>query len=202
MSDPGSVTNWIGQLKAGDRNATGPLWEAYFGRLVGLARAKLRGARRRAADEEDVALSALDSFCRGAEAGRFPLLADRDGLWRLLVLITARKAADQYAAENRQKRGGTRVRGESVLLGASGGEHGGLGDFAGTEPTPEFAAQMGEECGRLLGMLDDDLRAVALWRMEGYTAEEIAGRLGCVPRTVERKLRLIRERWQGETGNA
>jgi len=54
-----------------------------------------------------------------------------------------------------------------------------------------------EECQRLLEMLgDDQLRSVALWKMEGYTNEEIAGKLGCAVATVERRLRLIRRIWQ------
>jgi hypothetical protein len=92
MASKGSVTGWLDQLKAGDPLAAQKLWERYFRRLVGLARKKLQGARRGAADEEDVALSAFDSFCRGAEQGRFPRLDDRDNLWRLLMLLTARKA--------------------------------------------------------------------------------------------------------------
>jgi hypothetical protein len=71
------VTYWIGQLKAGDERAAQKLWEEYFSRLVVLARGKLRGAQRRVADEEDVALSAFDSFCRGAEGNRFPRLDRR-----------------------------------------------------------------------------------------------------------------------------
>ncbi|HKI35430.1 MAG TPA: ECF-type sigma factor, partial [Gemmataceae bacterium] len=77
-SADGSVTRWLGDLQAGDRAAAQQLWKRFFGRLVGLARKRLQGARRRAADEEDVALSAFDSFCRSAEQGRFPELADRD----------------------------------------------------------------------------------------------------------------------------
>src|SRR3954465_6949521 len=99
MSPEGSVTRWLAPLQAGDPAAAQQLWERYFRRLVGLARTKLRGAPRRAADEEDVALSAFDSFCRHAEAGRFPRLADRDSLWRLLVTVTARKAAHQARDE-------------------------------------------------------------------------------------------------------
>jgi hypothetical protein len=67
MSSPGSVTCWIQQLKAGERAATQALWESYFQRLVARARRQLAGVPRRAADEEDVALSAFDSFCRAAE---------------------------------------------------------------------------------------------------------------------------------------
>jgi DNA-directed RNA polymerase specialized sigma24 family protein len=61
------------------------------------------------------------------------------------------------------------------------------------EPSPAFAAQVAEECQRLLAHLQDPkLRAVAVWKMEGYTIEEIAAKLGCVPRTIERKLATIR----------
>src|SRR6516162_145511 len=106
MSSPGSVTAWIAQLRAGDAAAAQPLWEGYYRRLVGLARQRLLGRPRAAADEEDVALSAFDSFCRGAEQGRFPRLADRDNLWQLLVTITARKALQLIRHERRRKRGG------------------------------------------------------------------------------------------------
>jgi hypothetical protein len=53
-----------------------------------------------------VAVSAFDSFCRAAEGGRFPQLSDRNSLWRLLVVLTARKAAHLFHHETRLKRGG------------------------------------------------------------------------------------------------
>jgi ECF sigma factor len=42
---------------------------------------------------------------------------------------------------------------------------------------------------------DPTLRNVATWKLEGYTDEEIAARVGCVTRTVERKLARIRRIW-------
>ena len=55
---------------------------------------------------------------------------------------------------------------------------------------------MAEQCQRLRGLLgDDELRQVALWKMEGYTNDEIADRPGCGPRTVTRKLNVIRKAW-------
>ena len=104
MSSMGSVTAWIEQLRAGNRAAAQRLWERYFSRLVGLARRKLQGLRRGAADEEDVALSAFDSFCRGAEQGRFPRLDDRHDLWQVLLVLTQRKVADLAQHEGREKR--------------------------------------------------------------------------------------------------
>jgi DNA-directed RNA polymerase specialized sigma24 family protein len=199
MSTSGSVTHWLRGLRDGDPVAAQRLWERYFHRLVGLARKKLQGARRRGEDEEDVALSAFDTFCRGAREGRFPQLADRDDLWRLLVVITARKALDLLEREGRLKRGGGRLRGESALLDAADPADRGIEQVVGDEPTPEFAAQVAEECQRLLDKLgDDELRSIAVWKMEGNSNEEIAGKLGCALATVERRLRVIRRLWEGE----
>ena len=182
----GSVTRWLDDLKRGDTEAAQKIWERYFARLVGLARKRLQGAPLGGADEEDVALSAFDSFCRNAERGRFPDLFDRDGLWRLLVTLTTRKAAHLVRDECRQKRGG----GTAVT---SNDED--LELLLSREPTPAFAAEMAEEYRRLLGLLGDrDLESVALWKMEGHTVEEIAARLGYAPRSIKRKLQLIRPR--------
>jgi DNA-directed RNA polymerase specialized sigma24 family protein len=201
VDEGGSVTCWLGNLKEGDLAAAQPLWERYFSRLVAVARGKLKKVRRTSAveDEEDAAISAFNSFCGGIARGRFPQLADRDDLWKLLVVITARKAMAQAQREGRKKRGGGRVVDEAVLFGAGAGDDGslaGLERIAGDGPTPEFAAMMAEECDRLLGSLDDDsLRQVALSRMEGYTSDEIADQLGCARRTVARRLDLIRKTW-------
>jgi DNA-directed RNA polymerase specialized sigma24 family protein len=192
------VSQWLGRLRAGEHAAAQPLWERYFRRLVVLARAKLKGGPRRAADEEDVALSAFDSFCRAAARGRFPQLSDRDDLWHLLVVLTARKACDLLRREGRHKRGGGRSPDPRPVRP---GEPDPLEQVLGREPTPEFAAQVAEECRRLLALLGNaELEQVALAKMEGYTTEEIARRLGRTSRTVERKLQLIRDIWQAEGG--
>ena len=190
----GSVSRWLGDLKAGDPAAAQPLWERYFARLVGLARSRLRLGRRAAAhDEEDAALSAFQSFCDGAANGRFPQLSDRDDLWKLLVVITARKAGAHIEREARQKRGGGRV------LSATDSADDIFARVVSDEPTPEFAVMAAEECQRLLAKLDDDeLRKVAVDRMEGYTNDEIAKRLGCARRTVARRLDFIRRAWEAE----
>ncbi len=198
QGEQGSVTRWIGVLKAGDDAAAQQLWERYFARMVGLAREKLRASRRTdvAADEEDAALSAFDSFCVGAARGRFPELADRDDLWRLLAVITARKVFALARRGERLKRGGGLVRNASDLPG-SDEEEDALARAVGAEPTPEAAAVMAEEYRRLLDALDDEtLRKVAVWRMEGETEDAIAARLGCARRTVARQLALIRTIWR------
>ena len=189
----GSVTHWISALKRGDQAAANGLWESYFRRLVALARTRLRDTPRRVADEEDVALSAFDSFCRRAQAGQFRRLDDRDDLWQILALITVRKAIDLRNYEGRQSRGMGRTRSLTELTRE------GLEMIAGEEPTPELAAQFVEEFQRLMEQLgDSNLRSVVTFKLEGYTNDEIAARLGCVTSTVERKIARIRGKWARE----
>src|SRR5262245_41879020 len=113
MSSQGSVTRWLTALKGGDEAASQALWERYHRQLVTLAKKKLGAAPRREADEEDVVQNAFRSFFRGVAGGRFPELHDRDNLWRLLVVITARKALKQIARECAQRRRGTTSAGET-----------------------------------------------------------------------------------------
>src|SRR5262245_7025368 len=199
MSSSDSVTAWIAQLRAGDRAAAQPLWQGYFQRLVGLARAKLRRRLATAmAGAEDVALSAFDSFIRGAEQGRFPQLADRDDLWRLLFVITERKAIDLVKHENAARRGGGKVRHEGSLATDSSVTPP-FDRVPHPEPSPELAVQFADECRRLLNMLSDNtLRAVALAKLESCTNEETAERLELSVPTIERKLRRIRKTWGKE----
>src|SRR6185312_15056082 len=136
--EEGTVSRWITDLKEGDPEAAQPLWERYFVRMVGLARAKLRSRPRGgAADEEDVALSAFDSFCAGLANGRFPQLADREDLWRVLMVITSRKAIAQIRHDLRAKRGGG-----SARAGPETSDEDLLGQVVGNEPTPEFAVMV------------------------------------------------------------
>ena len=192
----GSITGWIAGMKAGDLAAAQPLWEHYFARMVDLARARLRASGRRgrdsASDEEDAALSAFDSLCAGLARGQFPQLADRDDLWRLLVVITTRKVQAQNRHRLHQKRGGGLVHPASDFAD-DGDDDDLLAQAVGSEPTPEFAAMVAEEYRRLLDRLGDDvLRKVAVLRMEGFTTDAIADQLGCARRTVARQLALIR----------
>ncbi|MFH1268991.1 MAG: ECF-type sigma factor [Planctomycetota bacterium] len=200
MPNDESITCWIKQLKAGHETAAAKVWNHFYARLVGLARGKLRGAPRRAVDEEDVVLSAFETFFRRTKEGRFPRLQDRDDLWQLLVKITERKALNQLRHERRQKRGGGKLRGESVFLDKTASTvRVGIEQVAAPEPTPEFAALVGETFERLLDLLaDDELRRIALLKLEGHTSQEIATETGRSLPTIERRLRLIRDKWKEE----
>jgi RNA polymerase sigma factor (sigma-70 family) len=195
-----SVTQWISRIRDGGDGVAQRLWERYYGALVRLARAKLKRSPRVAGDEEDVALSAFDSFYRRAGQGQFPQLNDRDDLWKLLITITKGKVNDRIQKAGRLKRGGGHELREADLAAVEG-EPTQFEEVIGSEPTPEFAAMVAEEYQRLLAALPDEThRKIAVWRMEGWKDEEIAEKLGCVRRTVGRKLQVIRNAWNAEVG--
>jgi DNA-directed RNA polymerase specialized sigma24 family protein len=191
--DPGTVTVWLDQLKAGDPAAAGPIWRAYYGKLVQVARQRLRPVPNAITDEEDVALAAFKSFCQGVDDGRFPRLDDRDDLWKVLFDITTKKAFGVIKSETTLKKGKGKVMPASQV---GDGRVDVAAGVSGREPSPAFAAEVAEECRRLLALLDtDQLRQIAVWKMEGYLNAEIAAKIDRSVPAVERKLALIRATW-------
>ena len=197
MNNDDSVTLWIERLQDGDEAAAQELWNRYFSQLVRLAAAKLPRTVRRDFDEEDVALSAFDTLCRGLRQGKIPRLDDRNNLWLLLVVITSRKAAYRMRGATAQKRGGGRVLGESAYGCGDDSLPRGIEQTLGREPTADFTAEVADELDRLLALLpDNNMRELALAKLEGCTNAEAAAQLDCGLRTVERRLQLIRRIWE------
>jgi RNA polymerase sigma factor (sigma-70 family) len=203
MSSETSVTVWISKLRSGELDALEKLWAHYSDRLIELARLRLDNSPRQVADEDDIVNSVFLSLCRGAQAGRFGKLQNRDEMWWLLLAITRRKIVDHVRREKAQKRGAGQLETEADLAGRDQSSVAfRLDQLVGSEPTPEFAAMLDEEHDRLLGLLRDNrLRQVAALRIEGYTVQEIAERIDISKRSVERKLDLIRKLWAEELGD-
>jgi DNA-directed RNA polymerase specialized sigma24 family protein len=182
---PGSVTIWIRQLKDGGGEAARQIWDRYFAKLTAVARARLTDAPKRVADEEDIALSIIDTLCRGAQHGRFGQLHDRDDLWRLLLVITRQKVVDQKRWHGRKKRGGDgfhRVHGLEQVI-----DH---------DPTPDLLVELEDQRQYLFDQLrDDSLRKIAAAKLEGWSNADIAASLGISARTVQRKVKLIHDHW-------
>ncbi len=194
MTTSSSVTTWLAQLKAGDAAAAETLWKRYFAQLVELAQQYLSRHVRQAGDGEDVALAAFASFCDGVKAGRFPHLTDRNDLWRMLLTITLRRARNLARHETRDKRDRRRTVRADDLFDLPDAD---LDRLASDAPDPALAAEVADQLRHLLDLLPgDDLRYVARDVLAGYTSVEIAGRLGCGLRTIERRLQRIRQFWE------
>lgn len=200
MTDRPELTYWASLLRAGDELAVEKVWQQYFERLVNAARLRFGESNRRTADEEDVAASVLKSLVFGAKEGRISGLASTENLWPLLLAITSQKVIDQVRYEKRAKRGGGNVRGESVFVqNANGNPAGGIDQVNREELSPEFLVMIEEEHQRLMELLgNENLRQVAIWKIEGRTNEEIATRLDVSVHAVGRKVKLIRSLWTDE----
>jgi RNA polymerase sigma factor (sigma-70 family) len=186
--DSHSVTRWIERLKNDDAQAASVLWERFADRMLAVSRRRLGNAPRRVADEEDVVVAAFERFHHGVRNGRFPRLDDRDDLWAILFTLTDCHAARQVRDQQRDKRGGGEVRGDSALQTA---------EPIDDTPTPAEAVLLQENMAGLLAALGDEtLRQIALARLEGCSNAEIAARIGRSEVTVERRLRLIRAVWR------
>jgi DNA-directed RNA polymerase specialized sigma24 family protein len=195
----GSVTILIRRLRAGSRGAVAPIWERYFERLARLAYPIVRYGGRSAVDEneEDAALSAIESFCDGLARGLHSYVDDREGLWRLLVTITERKALQQVRRWQRVKCGGGRVLLEADLPPGSSPEGQGLDRFVTVEPTPDYIVLVRDQLRSLLDALENPYwRQTVLELLEGCTVEEIAKKVGRTRRCVYVWIRAIRETWK------
>jgi DNA-directed RNA polymerase specialized sigma24 family protein len=194
MTSEGSVTNLIGHIKSGDAEAARKLWELFSARLLQLARKHLQDEIFPIGDEEDIVVSALGSFCCGAERGKFAWLDNRRRLWGVLSSITRRKILDMQVHERRRP---DRLSGGSAA-GARETEEAetALDPLLDPKFAPDVQALTEEAAERLLDALGDmQLRTIALWKLEGRDKREIAAMLGCTMRTVHRKFELIRRIW-------
>lgn len=143
---------------------------------------------------EDIVQLAFNRFFAGVDKGLFPQLADRDDLWKVLVMLTARQSINEFHRQTAQKRGGGQVRGESVFAGNDGPV--GIDQVVGSEPQAVFVDSVMDNIGRWLKELPDaNLREIAQQKMEGKTNRQIAADCRCSERTIERKIKLIRTMW-------
>jgi RNA polymerase sigma factor (sigma-70 family) len=179
-----SITRLIRAAQDGSSSAVRPLLSAYFERLVRLARKRLRSLPGLGGYDEDLALRSFHSvYQRLCDRARPLELAHRDDLWRLLATRTISRAIDLIRRHRPAE-----VMGDLEIT-----------RLLSREPTPDEAAELADECRRLLDTLvEPELRQIALWKVEGFTHEEIAARLDCVPRTIERKVSRIRLLWKHE----
>ena len=195
MSDSSNISHWIDLVKKGDSLAANRIWQVYFDRLVRAVRQRIGGQNRAVSDEEDIVLSVFDSFYAAAEEGRFPDLADRDDLWRLLLTMSARKVIDKHRHDKRQRRGGSL----EIHSFQGEGDESRVFEAIGNEPTPEMVLTMQESIEQLFSHLGvGQLQDLAVAKLEGYSNAELAERFECSERTIERRLHLIREKLEQE----
>lgn len=193
-----SISTWLLQLRAGDPDALQKLWCRYAPKVQELANARLAGGERRVSDDEDVLVSVFDRVWQTAGQGMIDSIDDKEAFEAFVVAVTIGKVIDHRRRNARQRRGGGAVRGDSVFdFHGTEAPRMGFEQVPDTRPSPEELACMAEESRHLLESLDDDeLMAIAAAKIEGRSNVEIANRLDRSVATVERRLRLIRKKWE------
>lgn len=185
MSTP-SVTHWINELQAGSELAAQILWQHLHKGLLALAQKQLIEQPATAFDEEDVVLSAFNALCDAIRTGRYDI-GDRNELWRMATVIVVNRAYNRVRDEKRLRRGGGRKRHPSSVLES----------LTCPKPDASTVLMMQEECQAMLAKLaTPDLEMVALLKVEGHTDEQVAEKLGCSRRTIQRRLSIIRRLWE------
>lgn len=199
-AEAGTITHYIGGMKDGDEESVRELWAHCFASVARIARNQMSGTARRMTDEEDVAASVFESLYFSSVQGKLPDLSNRESLWRLIVVMTRRKVADYVNREKALKRGGGKVRGDSIGPPDSAGA---FDQFVSETPSALSVAMIEEQTDRLLMLLpSDEHRSIAVCRLEGNTVTETAEELGLSVRTVERRLQQIRTVWDQELQNS
>ena len=194
------VSLWIEQLASADQDAAGRLWAHFCQRLMVFARNRMSPSTRRIYDEEDAAVSAFRSLCRGIEAQRFPEVGDRGNLWALLVVITSRKIVNRFRYEHQQRRNANQTLTESMLQPSDAPNVSLLQSLPSHEPTPAFAAEVADMSEYLMAQLpESDLKQLVRLKLEGHTNEDVADLMKITRRTVQRKLERIRRIWLEST---
>lgn len=193
-SAEGSISAAIRAL-GGERyeEAAQQLWDRYFNRLCGFARTRIYDRHRRLFDESDIASSAMYALFVGIREQKLTSVDNRDEFWQMLTLVAARRAINTAIGMDRQKRGGSRVEGESAC-GPAG--IAGLVQYLDSVAGPQSWDDLYKTCDNLFGDLrDKQHRETAVLKLAGYTNEEIATRAGVTTRTIERWLGEIRKTW-------
>ncbi len=195
--DDHSVTLMIEQLRSEKRSefdeAAAAIWSRYFGDLVQLARRNLSPSLRQREDEHDLLQSMYNSFCLRQRDGQYEL-PSREDLWNLLVQITRNKARNLAVKHGRNRRD---FRREAKPSATASDDSSPLDVAPGAAASPHDELVFGEALEQIKA-LDESLQKLALWKLAGFTNEEIASEkmMNCAVRTVERKLKRLRNLWE------
>ena len=192
--DNESFEKLLNAMQKGEDWAFDTFFKKHYDQLVHLAKKKIGSFPLRTHDEEDLALSAMNSLFNCLRENRLEAQNSIE-LWRILVAITNRKLINYREQQHAQKRGSGKVRGDSIWASTRDNVFHEQPDMKQTM-TPDAQVELLETMDRLFQQLEDDkTREVARLMLEGYRISDIAEALNCVRRTIERKIVRIRELW-------
>jgi RNA polymerase sigma-70 factor (ECF subfamily) len=171
--------------RRGDQDAARQIVERYVDRLLHLARGRISQRLASRVDPEDIVQSVFRTFFMRVKDGKF-VFADQDDLCKLLVRITLHKTLRQVAFHKAAKRDPS----QETDQGDHHREQ--LLALLDSEPTPETTVTFLDQLEHFLAQLLPQERQILEMRMQGYSNDEIAKKLGVYDRKIRRVIEHIR----------
>ncbi len=192
QQEPGSITQWLSKLQAGQSQAAEAIWNRYQAKLVSIASKKLDQNPDRSIDGEDLVQSSFRYVFVAIQNGKYPDIDNREDLWGLLYVATVNRVRQHYRDVNALKR--------SHISSVQAIDPAILEDLQ----TPFAQAQAADLLEYLMSRLDLEdpshtLRKIALLYLDEHSASSIAKALHKRKRSILISLRLIRSIWQEHT---
>ena len=180
------ITAWLAAAADGDAEAQGKIWDKFESEIREVAGDCLGAISRSDSDEEDIIVRVMKSLFMRLEDGRLRRPAHRGELHNLLFSMTKKKSAEVVRAKTAKKRQLPRV-GDTSQLDE-------LDQHSSNESSPFDLIAEAEAITKLVAALPTDvLKQTAMLRITGATHAEIAQELGCTERTIELRMKRIRE---------
>ena len=191
MSNPGSISILLEELRAGDEPAFEQLFNRFFDRLKSVARKRVSVRDRKVVDDEDLAVWAMNTFQRCVRDGMYPKIQNRRDIWKFLVSILERKSVDHIRRQHAEKRGGGDVRGESVFEDQNQPRV--IERVCMEKSNFEMMVDFMDVLDVIVDRLNDPvLGEVLAAKFAGHSTKEISRITGMSVSSVDRKLKLIR----------
>jgi RNA polymerase sigma-70 factor (ECF subfamily) len=176
----------INRCRGGDEDAARQLFDAYVARLVPLARRRISQRLASRVDPEDIVQSVFRTFFARLKDDKFEI-NDQDDLFRLLMRITVHKTLRQIAHHKAAKRDPS----QELAQGESAQEQ--LLQLLTMEPSPEATVTFLDQLEHFMAQLQNTDREILTLRLQGFSTEEIAQKLGSYDRKIRRVLERIRD---------
>lgn len=181
----------IAGLREGNAEICSDFWRDYGPLLEGVAQKQISQRLQRRVGPDDIVQSACRTFFRRISDGQFNL-PDADALWRLMCAITLTKARRAARDQSRQKRGFQREQYIDTTSESAGNRRVELGS---NQSTPFEAAEVADQLQAVLAGLGPEECQVLDLKLQQFTNDEIAEKIGYSERTVRRLMKKIQDRW-------
>ncbi len=186
MPDPAEDRYLVDLFRRGDQDAAREIVDRYLDRLLTLARRRISQRLASRVDPEDIVQSVFRTFFVRLKEGQF-VFQDQDDLCKLLMRITLHKTLRQVAYHKAAKR-------DPSLETPQGSHHSEqLSALFDQEPTQEATVTFLDQLEHFLTQLRPQEREILEMRLQGFSNEEIAKKLGIYDRKIRRVIEHVRD---------